>query len=267
MEERDIDVGETRTYRDGETVYEEGDVADGVFLVLDGKIDLWRTKDDAFHFLGAIERGCVFGEASVIRGEERTVTARSNGKSMLLFMPGEDFLKSVRDPLIKHLVTAMAERLRERYIPKRELLQQSETLAARKKVKTKRQNHTGEAIIEGVTPLVLGVMTDKIRVDTYPFTLGNTRVYGEMARLTEQSLMLPLPQAPDLDARHFELIKRGKDIVVRDLGSKLGTVVNGQHISKYEKLSEMVLDAGENTVGTGGRASKVTFLLTLPATD
>jgi pSer/pThr/pTyr-binding forkhead associated (FHA) protein len=75
--------------------------------------------------------------------------------------------------------------------------------------------------------------------------------------------MIPLPTAPDLASRHFELIKRGKEIIVRDLGAENGTVVNGEEISKYGKKSEILLEAGENTIGTGGMRSKVTFLINL----
>ena len=267
MQETEIAFGSTRTFKDGQTIYEEGARSDGVFLVLDGRVDLWRTKEGAFHFLGSIDKGNLFGEAGVIMDKPRSVTARANGPVQVLFMDSKDFMKSVRDPLVKHVVTAMAERLRERYVPKRELIQESELIAARRQKKKVRKKHTFEPVVEGITPLVIGVMLDKVKVTQLPFAIGNTRVYGEMARLTDQTLMLPLPTASDLDARHFELFRRGPDVLVRDLGSKFGTVVNGQHISKYEKISEIPLEVGENTVGTGGLNSKVTFLITLPEID
>lgn len=264
MEQRELEYGVTKAFTDGKTIYEEGHEADGVYLVLEGKVDLWRTKEEAFHFLGTIERGSLFGEASVIKGETRSVTARANGSCRVLFMSRDDFMQSIKDPLVKHLVTAMAERLRERYVPKRELLAESTAVLASRKTKGPRKKHTFEPLIEGITPLVLGVMLDKVHVKQLPFAVGNTRVSGDMARLSDQSLMLPLPTASDLDARHFELFRRGPDVLIRDLGSKFGTVVNGQHVSKYEKISEVALEVGENTVGTGGLNSKVTFLITLP---
>ena len=75
--------------------------------------------------------------------------------------------------------------------------------------------------------------------------------------------MMPLPSAPDLGPRHFEFIKRGHDIFVRDLGTSAGTVVNGSLIRKGTKDFEYMLEAGETTIGTGGVKSRVTFLVTL----
>ena len=267
MEEQELEFGSTRSFKDGQTIYEEGADAENVYLILDGKVDLYRTKEEAFHLLGSLDKGNLFGEASVILMRERTVTARAKGPTRLLEIEGRDFRRMIKDPMIKHLVTAMAERLRERYVPKRELIQESELVAARRKSKKARRKHTFEPIIEGITPLVIDCLLDKVRVMQMPFAVGNTRVYGEMARLSDQTLMLPLPTAPDLDARHFELFRRGPDVLVRDLGSRYGTVVNGQQISKYEKISEVALEVGENIVGTGGFNSKVTFLITLPEID
>ena len=99
--------------------------------------------------------------------------------------------------------------------------------------------------------------------EQFPFTVGNTRVYGELAQLSDQSLMLPLPSATDLESPHFEILKRGSDIIIRDAGTKHGTVVNGEVVRKYSRQVEAVLEPGDNIVGTGGVKSRVTFVVHL----
>ncbi len=256
-----LENGHEQSYPAGQTIYEEGSKADGVYLILEGEVDLLRQKDGEFHELATLISGNLVGEAGVFAYEKHSTSLRARTKVRVLFIEAETFRKSFSDPLVKHVVTSMAKRLRDRYVPERELIQQTDVQNAFKKKKSTK--HSGEPIVEGVTPLVIDKLVSPVRVTEFPFVIGNTRAHGEMAKLAGQSLMMPLPSAPDLEPQHFELVKHGKDIWIRDLGSKNGTVVNGETVSKYGKKSEVKLETGENIVGTGGMNSRVTFLITL----
>ncbi len=248
-------------FREGRTIFEEGAKADCVYLLTEGEVEILRQKDGVFHHLGVIDSGNLLGETSALQNGDRSATARAKTDVRALEIKAEIFRKSFADPLVKHVLLTISGRLRERYVPKRELIKDSELVT--RPTKIKRQKHNGEPIISGVTPLVIEKLLSDVRVTEFPFIIGNTRSQGQMANWSSQSLMMPLPTAPDLASRHFELIKRGREIIVRDLGAKNGTVVNGEQISKYAKKSEAVLEAGENTIGTGGMRSKVTFLINL----
>lgn len=254
--------GEEQVFKAGETIYEEGAESRCAYLILEGKVDILRSKDGAFYELGTLEAGSLFGEAGVLQNDKRSTTVRAHTDARLLFIEGETFRKTFSDPLARHVVTAMAKRLRDRYVPERELIQNTEIKAVYKR-KPKNLMQTGDPVIEGVTPIVLEKLVAPVRVLSFPFFIGNTRSAGEMARESAQSLMLPVPSAPDLEAQHFELVKHGKEVWIRDLGTKHGTIVNGEVASKFGKQSEIKLNAGENIVGTGGMNSKVTFLITL----
>ncbi|UTW57430.1 cyclic nucleotide-binding domain-containing protein [Kordiimonas sp. SCSIO 12603] len=254
--------GEEQLFKAGETIYEEGAESDCAYLILEGKIDILRSKDGAFYELGTLEAGSLFGEAGVLQNDVRSTTVRAHTDARLLIIPGDTFRRTFSDPLAKHVVTAMAKRLRDRYVPERELIQNSEIKAVYKK-KPKTAMQTGDPVVEGVTPLVLEKLVAPVRILNFPFFIGNSRAPGEMARESAQSLMFPLPSAPDLEPQHFEFVKHGKEVWVRDLGTKHGTVVNGEIASKFGKQVEIKLTPGENIVGTGGMNSKVTFLITL----
>ncbi len=256
-----LENGQEQTFDVGQTIYEEGSESTGAYLIMEGEVDLLRTKDGAFYELGTLNAGNLFGESGVLQNDVRSTTARAHTKVRLMFIEADTFRKTFADPLAKHVVSAMAKRLRDRYVPERQLIQNNEIKAA---VKTKpKLMQTGDPVIEGVTPLVIDKLIMPVRVTEYPFFIGNTRAPGEMARQSGQSLMLPIPSAPDLESKHFEIVKLGNNIWVRDMGTKNGTIVNGETASKYGAKSQIKLTAGENIVGTGGANSKVTFLITL----
>lgn len=253
------------SFKAGHTLYQEGDESDGVYLLIDGEVDLFRSQNDAFHHLATIGDGNIFGESSVIRREKRSVTARAKTNIRCLFIEGPALRNAIADPLINMIFRTMADRLGDRYLPKREMLKQTSlSMGGNKK---KRVRHTGMPELEGVTPLVVEKLMGKVKISQFPFHVGNTRSYGELAQLSDQSLMMPLPSAPDLESKHFEFVKRGENIYVRDLGSAAGTMVNGQLIKKGSKDFEAMLEAGESIIGTGGANSKVTFVVILREVD
>jgi len=251
------------SFKAGETIYEQSSEADGVYIILDGQVDVLRVVDGVHHHLATLPEGCIFGEAGVIRRAERSTTTRAKSAVKLLFIEAGPFRQVIADPLTNLLFRNMADRLGDRYVPERELLETPESFKASKIKREKRKKHSGVPVIEGVTPLVQQKLIGKVTVQQFPFIIGNSRAPGQIARQSDQKLMMPLPQAPDLQAQHFELIKRGAEVFVRDLGTTHGTMVNGELIRQNSKVNEAILDAGENIVGTGGARSKVTFLITL----
>ena len=251
------------SFNAGLTLWEEGDDADDAFLILSGEVDLYRTQDDVFHHLGTVPESNIVGESSIIRREKRSTTARARTDVTALLIDGQALRRSISDPLINMIFKTMANRLADRYVPERALLQESQAVSAQRANRKKRRKHTGVPVLEGVSQSVLDKMIGKVTIQNFPFHIGNTRTPGEIAQLSELSLMLPLPSAPDLDAKHFEIIKRGNDVVVRDMGTKNGTVINGETVRKFSNKVEATLEPGENIISTGGMKSKVTFVVHL----
>lgn len=245
----------------GHTLYEEGAKSDGAFLILEGKVDLYRQIDGEFRHLATIDDGNIIGETSIIRREPRSTTARARTTIRCLLIDGPALRQAISDPLINMIFRTLSGRLADRYVPARELLRASQnTVTAEKK---KKRKHTGIIELEGVSNSVQEKLMGKVNISQYPFHIGNTRSYGELAQLSDHSLMMPLPAAPDLDSKHFEFLRRGDALFVRDLGSKAGTVVNGELLRKGTKLYEIMLEPGETVIGTGGLKSKVTFVARL----
>ena len=61
------------------------------------------------------------------------------------------------------------------------------------------------------------------------------------------------------------LVRQGNDVVIEDLGSTLGTVVNGQAIGHHFARDAAPVRRGDNHILAGGRGSPFEFLVSVAA--
>jgi hypothetical protein len=99
------------------------------------------------------------------------------------------------------------------------------------------------------TPLGLGDL---------PFIIGRGPVAGEGLPPLRPDLKLDDTVPFRLSRNHFMIDKRDGNYYVRDLGSTLGTIVNGEPIGDF-RGDDAALRAGENEVIAGGVDSLFVF--------
>lgn len=105
----------------GQDLFHEGDVGDEMFVVLEGRVMIYKdipgAGEEALAFL---QRGAYFGEMALIDREPRSAAARADeGGAVVLAIP-EEVLSGILDigkpsslPLLKLLCSLVAKRLRE----------------------------------------------------------------------------------------------------------------------------------------------------------
>jgi len=80
----------------GQTVVRDGDPADGFYVVLDGKVKVYKLAPDGrqqiLHVFGP---GQAFGEAAMFAGETFPAFAETLAESRLAFFPRDRFLKGL----------------------------------------------------------------------------------------------------------------------------------------------------------------------------
>jgi signal transduction histidine kinase len=109
-------AGVEKAYRDGEFIFKEGDPGDGMYLVLDGKVEIAAAVGDCGHKpLAHVHAGDFFGEMAVLDSEPRSANAIAQGETRLLFLPRDEVLtfleKSPRAAV--NLVKEFSRRMRE----------------------------------------------------------------------------------------------------------------------------------------------------------
>ena len=104
-----------RAYRAGETIFLKSQAADGLFIVLSGRVKIFTAaggrKKKTFSWL---ERGDFFGEMGLIEGARRSAAARAETEVRALFIAKAEFRKLLlgSPDLSFYLLQVVCRRLR-----------------------------------------------------------------------------------------------------------------------------------------------------------
>lgn len=105
-----------RNYRRGESIFMEGDEADGFYVVADGQVKIFKTslegKEQILHIYGP---GNPFGEVPVFSGSRFPANAQALVKSHILFLPRAAFVRLIaaNPSLSMNMLGELSMRLRE----------------------------------------------------------------------------------------------------------------------------------------------------------
>jgi CRP/FNR family transcriptional regulator len=105
-----------RRYRRGESIFLEGDEADGFYIVADGQVKIFKTslegKEQILHIYGP---GNPFGEVPVFSGSRFPANAQALVKSLVLFLPRNTFVSLIaaHPSLSMNMLAELSMRLRQ----------------------------------------------------------------------------------------------------------------------------------------------------------
>jgi hypothetical protein len=100
-----------------------------------------------------------------------------------------------------------------------------------------------------------------VAIGRLPYTVGRAVAAGEGRPTVEVDLMLADQRPYRLSRAHFWIADDHGGLHVRDLGSMLGTEVNGEAIGHDFRTDEAPLHQGENRIVAGGAGSPFAFTL------
>jgi CRP/FNR family transcriptional regulator, dissimilatory nitrate respiration regulator len=105
-----------KRFEKGEAIFFEGDDANGFYLVVDGRVKIYKLstegKEQILHLFGA---GEPFGEVPVFSGQAFPANADAVSKSRLLFFPRTDFVELITNnpSLALNMLAVLSMRLRQ----------------------------------------------------------------------------------------------------------------------------------------------------------
>ena len=103
------------TQRRGETLFDEGDLGDRLYIVTEGKVKLGHTSSDGREsLLAVLGPGEIIGELTLFDPGPRSTTATAVSPASLLYLEHEDLMHvlDTNPTLAKHMLRALAQRLR-----------------------------------------------------------------------------------------------------------------------------------------------------------
>jgi CRP-like cAMP-binding protein len=89
----------TTLYQDGEIIFQEGDSNRDLYIIQEGKVEIWKQTETTEIRLATFNRGDFFGDMALLQGGTRFASAKAAGATKLLVIqPGGFLLKIRRDP-------------------------------------------------------------------------------------------------------------------------------------------------------------------------
>ncbi len=263
-----------RRFEAGDTLFRQGDPSDVAIQILSGSVDVLREVGDEAIVLGTVRAGEFVGEMGVLEGRPRSATVRAAARVEAELIERQAFLDRVSDEpeLARKLLVRMSTRLRDvedtltgLYARAGEDAPRAEDATRGELVEVPRPAHGMPSImLAAATDRARGVLGgDPIPVTQLPFTVGRTPADDEAPAFVAADLAIPEPPPYRLSRAHFSLIAHGDEVVVRDLGSTLGTIVNDRPLGRDFPIDSAPLRHGENIIVAGGKGSPFVFAVTL----
>ncbi len=84
-------------YMDGEVIVRQGDTGDELFVLLEGRVDVFKEATGERILLTTQEPGSYLGEMAILSQESRSATAISGGPSRLLSLRGDRLKELILD--------------------------------------------------------------------------------------------------------------------------------------------------------------------------
>lgn len=243
-----------KQFRQGDTVYEEGEASDCAYIIASGSVEVSRAAGDSTVPLAHLHMGQIFGEVGVIRDKPRSTTTRAATDLTLLQITKSDFETAFgQNPLALTLLRMLCERLSD----------------ATQKVYEGLLDAGAAAIAEideirlrpGSPEIEAQIGRDGVVVDSLPFAVGRRALAGDPAAKNDAELLLRVTRPYEMAPRHFVLEEQNGSLAIRDSGTVLDTLVNNIRLASFEQADSAPLKFGVTEIQAGGLDSTAKFTL------
>lgn len=252
----------------GAVLFRQGDPSDVVILIRSGSAEVLRETGDDAIVLGTVRAGEFVGEMGVLEGRARSATVRAAESVEAEMIERQAFLDrvSAEPELARKLLVRMSARLRDvedmltQIYTSQEAAPEGGGLVPAAPAVEAPPSIT---LTGGTDAAKFFIGPEPITIPHLPFTIGRRHDQNEPSSVITPDLAIAEDPPHRLSRAHFMLIRDDDDIVVRDLNSTLGTIVNGQPLGHDFPIDSAPLRRGENSIVAGGAGSPFTLIVTL----
>ena len=245
----------TRNFADGDILLEAGSDHETGYVILSGHV---RLRSEHGALVESAAQGQVVGAVSVLFGGPQEFTAVAHGPvEAVAFDRATVSAQLTRNPdLVREAANGLLARL--------DLVPKAERDASP-------SGHDGPLAAPGTwsqarlrpdsSATRSGMGRRGIVISDMPFGIGRKPLRGEKVPRANIALMFSDSKPYNLSRSHFVIEQGHAALMIRDVGSQLGTVVNGTRIGLDEVHNALPLHIGENTIAAGGADTPFRFVL------
>jgi CRP/FNR family transcriptional regulator, cyclic AMP receptor protein len=241
-------------FSSGDEIFREGDPAEAAYVIDSGEVEIVKELKGANVVLARLGPGEIFGEMGLVEDKPRSAGARAVGDVSLERMSHEHFMYVLmhRPKEAISYLKVLFERLRS----VNAMLSVEDAPAP----PVKADKPTLIQLLPDSSEAKRFLPEEGLAIDRLPFRFG--RAHADPMATND---FVVVDQEPFSVSRYHFLIDRdGSDIVVRDRGSYLGTIVNDQAIGGKRAKGQVTLSQGDNTLVVGKGISPFRFKVVVP---
>ncbi|HEY3898423.1 MAG TPA: cyclic nucleotide-binding domain-containing protein [Chthoniobacter sp.] len=263
------------TFQPGELIFREGDESSEAYWILAGRVEISIETPQGRSVLTTLEEGEIFGEMGMIDDLPRAATARALTTTEVDVVNERDFhFEVLRDEarLLPYL-DMLFERLRSTNAMLRAELAKHRTsdLIATPAAKSEAVSKPPVAALEPGTITIASTERSaafhpqglRMKIGKFPFRIGRAMDHDGETGFGRVDLALPDHRPYSVSRGHCLIERKGEAYVVRDCGSRLGTVVNGNQLGAEATETTAPLKPGENRIILGTEQGRHEYLVTL----
>jgi CRP-like cAMP-binding protein len=258
---------QTKAFSQNDVIFREGDESSEAYRLLSGHVEISIATRDGARSLARLAAGEFFGEMSLIDDKPRSATATALTDCEVEVIHEENFAARVLgDPGNLHVyLRTLFDRLRatdallqwhlnRASAPGQPRSSVDEALrasgaGAHAPESSDRSAGAARFRLTSASPHEDAV---DVTVSWIPFRIGRVTQGGHgFVPLTPNDLSIPDQLPYQVSRNHCVVEQSGDDLVVRDLGSRLGTIVNGTPLGIDFESFVAPLKPGENTLTIG----------------
>lgn len=259
---------QTRTFPKGDIIFREGDESNEAYRLLSGEVDISIGTRGGVRSLARLMQGEFFGEMSLIDDKPRSATATALTQCEVEIFTEENFSASVLDePDNLHCyLRTLFDRLRATSALLQWQLNKTAPPDQAKASVESAIHGTGVPRTpdtpEPAAPVRLRLISTseqgaavEVKVSKIPFRIGRATQGGHgFSPLTPNDLSVPDQKPYRVSRNHCIIERSGENFLVRDLGSRLGTIVNDSPLGIEFSAFVAPLKPGENTLVLGSKS-------------
>jgi hypothetical protein len=248
-----------RTYQSGDVVFAQGASSVSVYIIKSGAVDIVRRDDSGEHVIAQLSEGDVFGEMAAIASQPHLATARAASLLIVDEIPRERFLHDLagKPEAALPILRAVVERLRSTDLKLAAGGNAAPVVWAEMRLRplgdiVARQFPSGGLVIRNL-PFRVGRRPH--RNESFERGVGPVHLI-----LDDQDLALVA-----LD--HFVIEDAAMGPILRDCGTRHGTIVNGVQLGGAHRHLSSPLRLGVNRVTIGTPGSPFDFEISVHARE
>jgi CRP-like cAMP-binding protein len=260
------------TFHPGEIIFREGDESREAYWILSGKVEISIDTPQGRSVLTTLEEGEIFGEMGMIDDLPRAATARALDTTEVDVVNERDFhyevlrdegrLMPYLDMLFERLRSTNAM-LRAEMARRRtsDLVQKSaDAIAAPESSAQPPASITLTSTERSATLFPNGL---RVEIRKFPFRIGRHPDHEGISGFGRVDLDLPDHRPYSVSRGHCLIERQGESYILRDCGSRLGTIVNGEALGAEASEVAAALRPGENRILLGSEQSPHEYLVTV----